>query len=61
MRSISPSMNSMSGISQLPAGRRLLIHIAMTTAAKDPHTIMNALRMICFSSETDIAGGSGSD
>jgi len=58
MRSISPSMNSMSGMSQRPADRRLLIHIAMTTAANTPHTITNALS-ICFSSETDIASGSG--
>jgi hypothetical protein len=30
----------------------------MTAAANTPHTITNAL-MICFSSETDIASGSG--
>jgi len=30
-------------------------HMAMITAANTPHTITNAL-MICFSSETDIAG-----
>jgi hypothetical protein len=35
-------------------------HIAMITAANTPHTITNAL-MISFSSETDIASGSGSD